>query len=141
MARHGLLDEFEGDEPASDTGLLLRQEGLASDEFAFLKADSPVCIGFKRRRVFAHVVAIQQIPHFQPEKIPCAEPRRLESPCLSLVDEQIPEAADLVCVDVYFITQFTGVTGPGQQAGQATDRGVTAVMELEAFKQPSRQDS
>src|SRR4029077_11598615 len=119
--------------PASDSGLFLRQEGLAADEFAFLEADGPIRIGFERRRVFAHVVTIEQIAHLQPEEIPRAEPSRLKAPGLSLVNKQVPEATDLVCVDVNFIAQFTGVTGPGQQAGQVAYRGVTGMMEPESF--------
>lgn len=63
MARHGFLGKFEGDETASHSCLFLCQQCPAADEFTFHKADSPVCIGFEWRCVFAHIVAIEQIAH------------------------------------------------------------------------------
>ena len=134
VARYSFLNEFKGDETAGDSGLFLCQKRLAADECAFLKTDRPVRIGFKWRRVFVHVVAIEQIAHLQPEEIPRAEPSRFKSPGSSLVDKQVPEAPDLIRVDVNLIAQFTGVAGPGKQAGKITDHGLTGVMELESFK-------
>ena len=137
MAWHGLLNQFERHETASDPGLFLRQERLAADEGTFLEADGPIRIGFEWRRVFTHVVAIEQIAHFQPEKISCAKPCRFETPGLSLVDEQVPEAADLVCVDINLKSQLTTVACSGEQAGQAANRPLTGVMELEPFESRS----
>src|SRR6185295_11729820 len=78
--------------------------------------------------------AIEQIPHFQPEKVPRAKPGRFDPPGLPLAYKQVPEAANLICVDVNLIAQFTSVTGPSQQAGQAADHAITRVMELEFFE-------
>ena len=76
MARHSFFNEFKGDESAGDSGLFLCQKCLASDKCALLETHSPFRIGFDRRRVFIHIVAIEQIAHLQPQEIPRAESRR-----------------------------------------------------------------
>src|SRR5690606_35525116 len=82
-AGEGAVLETEPDQPAADALLLLPLEGGTTEEISLVELDDPAEPGFEGRVVPVEVVAVEDVPHLEAERVAGAEPRRDESVVLT----------------------------------------------------------
>jgi hypothetical protein len=91
MTRHSLFDELERHDPSCCSLCLPGKQFSSADEVSLLEFHDPFRPGLDGSCLFIHVVAIEQVGHFKPEQITCAQPCRLNAQWTSRFEELFPD--------------------------------------------------
>ena len=103
---------------ARHTALLLGEQRLAPAELALVEAHHPSQPGLQRRDAGPELVAVERQPRFQPQRVACAEPRRL----YPRVHDRSPHGRSRVGGHMELDTVFAGVPGASRIPGHAIVR-------------------
>src|SRR5690606_22743621 len=127
-AGEGAVLETEPDQPAADALLLLPLEGGTTEEISLVELDDPAEPGFEGRVVPVEVVAVEDVPHLEAERVAGAEPRGDEAVVLPRLEELRPERDGVLAADVELEAVLARVPGAADDGGPAVDRALDEVV-------------
>ncbi len=120
----GAVEHLEADQPARDSGGLLRGQGVAADEVAFGPGHDPLEIGLEHAGGVVDVVAVEPHRRLEPQRVARSQARRAQVDRPARVDQRVPHARGVLRRHEHLVAIFAGVPGardrgphPGDLAG------------------------